>query len=206
MQSFIFQVRFTKEHKTRFLSHRELMTLMERAVRRAAIPIKMSEGFNPRPRISFPTALALGIESADEVIYLVLDQWLNPQTLRQQLQSQLIDGIIIKEIIPVNQPAEIRGIEYLISLKDTVEMPSDETIKTLLSQKEIRAVRTKPESSKTVNIRPYINKIEVSNHNLSLSLKILPEGTARPEEVLNALGIPSSHFNYYIKKTKTIIQ
>ena len=205
VNSFIFQVRFTKEQKARFLSHRELMTLMERAVRRAGIPIKMSEGFNPRPRISFPLALSLGVESDDEVIYFTLEVWLNPQIIKQQLQSQLIAGIIIKEVIPVNRPAMVRGVEYLISFKEGIKLPSAEEIKALLAKPEIIVERRKPDTSKMVNIRPYINGVEVRDHGLYLSLKVLPEGTVRPEEILQVLGIMPAHCKYNIKKIKTVI-
>jgi radical SAM-linked protein len=221
VNSFIFQVRFTKEQKARFLSHRELMTLIERAVRRADIPIKMSEGFNPRPRISFPLALSLGVESDDEVIYLMLEGWLNPQALKQQLQSQLIAGIIIKEVVPVNRAVMVRGVEYLISFKETPKMPSAEEIKALLVKPEIIVERRKPDTSrfarlgshhpvrdttsKMVNIRPYIHRVEVGDHGLYLSLKVLPEGTVRPEEILRVLGIKPAHSEYHIKKIKTVI-
>ncbi|MDQ7779636.1 MAG: TIGR03936 family radical SAM-associated protein, partial [Planctomycetota bacterium] len=54
-------MRLAKTGKLRFISHHDLMRTIERAVRRSGIPVECSEGFNPRPRISYPTALALGI-------------------------------------------------------------------------------------------------------------------------------------------------
>src|SRR3990167_11377873 len=58
----IVRLRFQKKGTLRFISHHDLMRLLERALRRAELPIKMTQGFNPRLRMSFPLALALGIE------------------------------------------------------------------------------------------------------------------------------------------------
>ena len=42
------------------------MKLFERAIRRARISVKMSEGFNPKPKIAYPLALPVGIKGLDE--------------------------------------------------------------------------------------------------------------------------------------------
>lgn len=65
------RVRFTKQGKIRFLSHRDLARVWERGLRRAGIPVAYSEGFSPRPRISFGLALSTGYESLGE--YLDID-------------------------------------------------------------------------------------------------------------------------------------
>ena len=68
MNIFSYRIRFTKTGRMRFLSHHDLMRLFERALRRTGLPLRMTEGYNPHPIISFPTALGLGIESLDEVL------------------------------------------------------------------------------------------------------------------------------------------
>ena len=65
------RVRFTKAGKIRFLSHRDLARVWERGLRRAGIPVAYSEGFSPRPRLSFGLALSTGYESLGE--YLDID-------------------------------------------------------------------------------------------------------------------------------------
>ncbi len=53
-------VRYTKLGKVRFTSHRDAARLWERALRKAELPVAMSQGFTPRPRISFGLALPTG--------------------------------------------------------------------------------------------------------------------------------------------------
>ena len=61
------EIRFQKGEAVRFISHHDLMRAMMRAVRRANLPVRLTEGYNPRPRIVFPVALEVGVASLDEV-------------------------------------------------------------------------------------------------------------------------------------------
>lgn len=62
------RVRFQKLGKVRWISHRDIARCIERAVRRAELPVAYSEGFTPRPRIAFGLALPTGAESLAEYI------------------------------------------------------------------------------------------------------------------------------------------
>ena len=83
----------------KFISHLDLMRLFMRAVRRAGLPIKMTEGFSPHPKISLKRALKLGVESDNEEATFVLRETISPQEFKQRLQKQLPEGIIIKDVI-----------------------------------------------------------------------------------------------------------
>jgi len=90
---------FAKTGTMKFISHLDLMRLFMRAVRRAALPIKMTEGFSPHPKISLKRALKLGVESDNEEATFVLRETISPQEFKQRLQKQLPEGIIIKDVI-----------------------------------------------------------------------------------------------------------
>src|SRR5262245_33379910 len=62
------RLRATKLGKIRFTSHRDLARVWERALRRAELPVASSQGFTPRPRISFGLALPTGAESIAEYV------------------------------------------------------------------------------------------------------------------------------------------
>lgn len=82
----------------KYISHLDLMRLFMRAVRRADLPIKMTEGFNPHPKISIKRALKLGLESDNEEATFVLREPLRPEEFSKRLQEQLPEGIYIKEV------------------------------------------------------------------------------------------------------------
>ncbi len=62
------RLRYTKLGKIRFLSHRDVARVLERAVRRAGLPVAYSQGFSPRARLHFGLALSTGFESQAEYV------------------------------------------------------------------------------------------------------------------------------------------
>ncbi len=81
----------------RFISHLDLMRLLQRAMRRAELPVKMTEGFNPHPRLSMKRALKLGAESEHEEGSVVLQRRVDPEYFKTRLQRQLPEGIEVKD-------------------------------------------------------------------------------------------------------------
>jgi radical SAM-linked protein len=69
-----------------------------RAMRRADLPLKMTEGFSPHPKLSIKRALKLGLESDNEEASIVLKELIGPQDFKERLQEQLPEGIEIKHV------------------------------------------------------------------------------------------------------------
>jgi len=82
----------------KYISHLDLMRLFMRALRRADLPLKMTEGFSPHPKISIKQALKLGIESENEEATVVLKEEISPQEFKNRLQQQLPQGVEIKHV------------------------------------------------------------------------------------------------------------
>ena len=76
------RIRFRKQGDLRFVGHRDLVRSLERLFRRAGLALGMSQGFHPKPKMSFPSALAVGIEGLDEVMELELAE---PQSAEELL-------------------------------------------------------------------------------------------------------------------------
>ncbi|WP_430452428.1 TIGR03936 family radical SAM-associated protein [Rhodopirellula europaea] len=72
--------------------------LFERVARRVALPLSMTEGFHPTPRIAFPSALPLGIESLDEVAEIDLCEDLEADELLQRLRGDEQPGLTIHSV------------------------------------------------------------------------------------------------------------
>ena len=83
----------------KYISHLDLMRLFMRALRRADLPIKITEGFSPHPKLSIKRALKLGVESDNEEASIVLTEQTNPEEFKERLQKQLPEGIIIKQAL-----------------------------------------------------------------------------------------------------------
>ncbi|MGD9686476.1 MAG: TIGR03960 family B12-binding radical SAM protein [Desulfobacter sp.] len=90
-----YELKFSKLGDARFFGHLEMATIFERAVKRTGFAVKYSKGFNPSMRISFATALPLGMESEEESLYLYLEKGLKPHRIISVLNTQLPRGIEI---------------------------------------------------------------------------------------------------------------
>ena len=89
---------FTKLKDIRFISHLDLMRLFVRALRRADLPLKLSQGFNPHPKLSLKTALKLGLESDYQEASVILKEFVRIEDFRIRFQNQLPEGITIKAV------------------------------------------------------------------------------------------------------------
>ncbi|MCX5698920.1 MAG: TIGR03936 family radical SAM-associated protein [Candidatus Omnitrophica bacterium] len=89
---------FSKTGLMRYISHLDLMRLFMRAMRRAELPLKMTEGFSPHPKLSFKRALKLGVESQLEEASIVLKFPVAPEDFKCRLQKQLPEGIEVKDV------------------------------------------------------------------------------------------------------------
>lgn len=83
------RLRFVKLGKIRFTSQRDVARMWERALRRAGLPLAYTEGFSPRPQLSFGLALPTGCESLAEYLDVVLDES-RPETA----------GVVLDELPP----------------------------------------------------------------------------------------------------------
>jgi len=89
---------FTKKDLMKYISHLDLMRLFMRALRRADLPVKVTQGFSPHIKLSIKRALKLGLESENEEASVMLKDPVNPEEFKKRLQEQLPEGIIIKQI------------------------------------------------------------------------------------------------------------
>jgi radical SAM-linked protein len=87
---------FSKKGAARYIGHLDLMRLLMRAMRRAGLPLKMSEGFSPHPKLSFKRALKLGLESENEEASVLLRLPVDAEEFKNKLQGKLPPGIEIK--------------------------------------------------------------------------------------------------------------
>ena len=93
-----YRLLFSKSGKGRFLGHLEMVTAMQRAMRRAKLPLAYTRGYHPSPRVSYEDALPLGLESQAEVMKLILLEPLRPSELGKRLNDELPAGLEILEV------------------------------------------------------------------------------------------------------------
>ncbi len=179
------RIYFEKVGDARFLSHLDVMRTVERALRRAALPVRFTEGMNPKLRMSFPTALPLGMASGAEVVELQLPPEFTVREIRDRLAAELPAGLrpwggdalyagekwtVLRLIYRVKGPADA--------------LPTPEAVRELLSRDRIPAERR----GKEVDLKPLCATMEHRGDHLHLEIVWKDSGTARPEDFLKALS------------------
>jgi len=86
---------FSKKGKATFIPHLSLMGVFERACVRAGIPVKFSQGYNPKPRLQFAQPLSVGISSEDEIAALDLQKNIQPEMFCELINAALPSGLIV---------------------------------------------------------------------------------------------------------------
>lgn len=99
---FRLRVQFQKVGLMRYLSHRESMTAIIRAIRRTDIPVLYSQGFHPSPRLSFGPPLNVGISGMKEYFDMEISSEGLTLNIKDILNSVLPEGIRINDIMPVS--------------------------------------------------------------------------------------------------------
>lgn len=179
------------------------MKVFERAIRRANIPIAMTKGFNPHPKLSIPLALSVGVIGKDEVLELELLKPISPGIFIEHLSRQLPKEIQILsgEVVPHSRKSQVRDVTYEIIFKDTSLLKALK-IEEFLQQSSVVVNRIKDGHQKPFDIRPSVQEINIVPYGLILSVKMTSEGMVRPEEVLQALWKTEKKELFEIIRTK----
>jgi radical SAM-linked protein len=93
------RIRYAKRGRLRFTSHRDVARMLERALRRAEIPMAFSAGFSPHPKMSYAGAAPTGVASEAEYLEIALAERREPAQVRDALDAALPDGIDIVEVV-----------------------------------------------------------------------------------------------------------
>ena len=92
-------VRYAKRGRLRFSSTRDFQRALERAVRRAGVPMAFSAGFHPHPRISYANAAPTGAASEAEYFQLQLTQQCDLEALRAALDESLPQDMAVLRVV-----------------------------------------------------------------------------------------------------------
>jgi radical SAM-linked protein len=188
------RLRFAKRGDLRLVSHHDLMRCLERMLRRARIPATQSQGFNPRPRIVFTLALALGIEGRREVVELDLAELVEPAELLDLLRGVSPPGLdwLEAEVVAPGRPAHAAAVAYQIDIPTGRRDAAQESLDRFLASDHWSYTRHRPDRDVTVavDLRPSVLDAELGpTGGLRFRMKISPGSSARPEELIEALGL-----------------
>ncbi|MFN3193936.1 MAG: TIGR03936 family radical SAM-associated protein [Aureliella sp.] len=184
------RIRFTKQGDLRWISHRDLARVWERLLRRANLKMAFSEGFHPKPRISFPSALALGVEALEEIVELEILGSFELSEIETNIRAQLPEGM---ELISLDSPAYTLGKAKVAGTTYRIKIPSESiegTEARITAVKEQPVIRVEREKrSVEVNTDDPSFGLELEGDILTFSIPNDPSGALRPSEMLETVGL-----------------
>jgi radical SAM family uncharacterized protein/radical SAM-linked protein len=192
--------RFTKTGEIKFLSHLELQNALTRAFRRAELPVAMSQGFHPHVKVSFATALPVGLESVGEYAELDLVERLEPESFLARLKAVLPTGLDLISAREVSLTCKSMTKEFVATAYE-IEMnrepvengagPIEKMVETFLSSEAVQVERWSKNGTKIANVRPAVLTLNIQPEAAGRMLLrlVVSEGqvTARPRDVLRGI-------------------
>ncbi len=180
---------YAKTGRAVYHSHHDMIRFWERAVRRADLPLRLTQGFNPRPRIIFPHALGLGIASRHEEVELELHARVAKDDLLRRIRLAAGDALEILAAVnlpPVKKSRQLERSDYLVTGWPAAAVPAlPAAIAAILGRGDIVVERGAPDNRRRVDIRPYLRELafEAETGGVRVVLAHTPAGSARPDEV-----------------------
>jgi radical SAM family uncharacterized protein/radical SAM-linked protein len=188
-ESFRFRVEFSKDSPLELLSHRELITAITRACRRAGLPLEFSKGFHPAPRLAFGPPLGVGVKGMAEYFDTGLAAFVYPEEIMRGLNNTLPEGLRIRGVVPLLPQAE--SLQSFIS-RYIYEIIGTDLARAgdFLAKTEVLAVR----DSGRVNIRDTVEGIEENGAGkVKITLQDTPQVKVRLEEALSLIFVKELH-------------
>jgi radical SAM-linked protein len=190
------RVRFSKEGKIRWTSHRDVARMWERAFRRVDLPLAYTEGFSPRPKVSFGLALSTGHESMAEYLDFELADGASVEmaTLPARLTPVLPTGIdvLVTAVAEDRAPSlqeDVTSCTWSVKTADTLDFGQlTELVDRALAAGSIVITRQRKGRLVTDDIRPGILHLEVvGDGHVLAELATHPRGL-KPSEMLAGLA------------------
>lgn len=179
----------------RFISHLELLRIMERTFRRAELPLKFSQGFNPHPKIAFAYPLSVGVSSSYELMDVELTEKIEPSLLKQSLERNMPPGLVVKAVKYTESKESLMSLvqfaEYTISFTLTTPISQEAFQRALDSEAWLYQKMTKKKKFVEQNIRPMILNLELTfeegRHTLAMKIHHSSESSVKADTVFKTL-------------------
>lgn len=193
------RARVTKDEPLRYISHLDYASTMQRAIRRAKLPAAYSEGFNPHMKLSFASALAVGVTSDAEYMDFELTERVAQEEIEFRLRRSLPEGVRLLALrVLAEKPKALMAVVDEAQYEITVPLRGDfagaeAALAAFDTAESCVFFRETPKKKREIEIRQYMRgKVHAQlssggTARLTMAIRITPGGSVKPQEVLTVL-------------------
>ena len=202
------RIRFGKGEDLRLIGHRDLARLMERLFRRVGLRLGMSEGFHPKPRMAFPSALAVGIEGLNEILEMELAQVCTAEDLLGRLRSKSVSGLMfhsVEVLPPGSRKARLHRLSYQMPIPNDRRADVADGAAQLTDSPSCTVQR--PGRQTPLELHRSLEDLALVGDVLSMRFRATGEASAGPRDVLSLLGLAElEQEGYFLRRTAVEVQ
>jgi radical SAM-linked protein len=188
------RIRYAKRGPLRFSSHRDFQRALERALRRARVPMAYSAGFSPHPKVSYANAAPTGAASEAEYVEIGVVQRCDPDAVRRELDAALPPGLDVLDVVEARTPdlvARLEASRWRIEVPGVTHDALAEAWQALGAAAALPVQRMMKQGLRTLDLRPALVAGETSEGGaLGAVLEVTVANvtpTVRPDELMTAL-------------------
>ena len=159
------RILFEKTGNAVWISHLDLMRLFQRAFKRAGLPLKHTQGFNPRPSVSIALPLSVGVESTCELLDFDLDgRKVSNEEIMTLLNNALVSGIRVLSVYDDGKKLKhLTFLDCVVALEYDHGVPegAEEEITALFQRESVLVEKKNKNGITEQNIIPMIRSVSV---------------------------------------------
>lgn len=160
------RLEYAKRGRLRFSSHRDFQRALERAIRRASLPIAFSAGFSPHPRISYANSAPTGAASEAEYVEIALTAPRDTEEVRAALDAALPTGFDVLRVVPAAPPdlaARLQASLWRIELPGITPAEATGAVEAFLAQDAVEVQRMTKSGLRTFDARGPVETLAVES-------------------------------------------
>lgn len=206
------RIKFSKEGPMKFVGHLDTMRYFQKAVRRAGLPVAFSGGYSPHMIMSFAAPLGVGTTSLGEYFDMELTETVPTSEIVRRFNETMAEGFRVVSARQVEDGKASKAMSLVAAADYHVEFrqgkePAVEwknKIEEFLAQPEISVTKKTKRSEATVDIRPFIYKMELQGDKIFMQLASASANYTKPELVTDTffawLGTELAPFAYMVER------
>lgn len=189
------RIKFAKHGTAKFVGHLDIMRYFQKAMRRADVDIRYSEGFSPHQIMSFAAPLGVGLTSNGEYMDIEVGKTEDSQTMIVRLNTVMAEGIEILSVKRLEDGAKnamsiVAAADYSLTFRKEYRpeklMVFFEKLNEFYEQSTISIVKKTKKSEKEIDIKPMIYDLHTAGDTIYMTVATGSANNLKPELVMSA--------------------